>query len=62
MFKFKRLERQKLLRFCEQEKLAALNRVAEIIYVHLCLREEKLCFNDNYITEELQISIIYIYN
>jgi hypothetical protein len=35
--------------------------ITKISYGHLRLREENLSFNNNYITYELEISVIYIY-
>ena len=29
-----------------------LNRIAKIDYAHICLRDENLSFNNNYITQE----------
>jgi hypothetical protein len=44
MLKVKRLENQIMF---GASKLKGINRMAKIIYGHLCLREEYLCFNNN---------------
>ena len=47
--KIERLESQIILKYLRAIKPKDLNVIAKIVYGHLCLREDNLCFDKNYI-------------